>query len=120
MKREGGINGRDDKSSGIDIRMADALAKINPTDPLISMLFVFFNRATEPFTSLGMLFALVPLSQMKGQGMQGMQVFACVQSSHGIRSISRVIAFSFCSPKRVCASGAWEVIVGIACETEKR
>jgi hypothetical protein len=35
MKREGGINGRDDKSSGIDIRMADALAKINPTDPLI-------------------------------------------------------------------------------------
>jgi hypothetical protein len=32
MKREGGINGRDDKSSGIDIRMADALAKINPTD----------------------------------------------------------------------------------------
>jgi hypothetical protein len=26
MKREGGINGRDDKSSGIDIRMADALA----------------------------------------------------------------------------------------------
>jgi hypothetical protein len=35
MKREGGINGRDDKSRGIDIRMADALAKINPTDPLI-------------------------------------------------------------------------------------
>ncbi len=25
MKREGGINGRDDKSSGIDIRMADVL-----------------------------------------------------------------------------------------------
>jgi len=24
-----------DKSSGIEIRMADALAKINPTDPLI-------------------------------------------------------------------------------------
>jgi hypothetical protein len=35
MKHEGGINDRDDKSSGIDIRMADALAKINPTDPLI-------------------------------------------------------------------------------------
>jgi hypothetical protein len=38
MKRGGGINGRDDKSSGIDIRMADALAKINPTDPLISVM----------------------------------------------------------------------------------
>ncbi len=35
MKREGGINDRDDKPRGIDIRMADALAKINPTDPLI-------------------------------------------------------------------------------------
>ncbi len=34
MKRGGGINGRDDKSSGIDIRMVDALAKINSTDPL--------------------------------------------------------------------------------------
>jgi hypothetical protein len=35
MKREGGINDRDDKSSGIDIRMTDVLSKINPTDPLI-------------------------------------------------------------------------------------
>ena len=35
MKRGRGMNGRDDKSSGIEIRMADALAKINPTDPLI-------------------------------------------------------------------------------------
>jgi hypothetical protein len=35
MKRGRGINDRDDKSSGIEIRMADALAKINPTDPLI-------------------------------------------------------------------------------------
>jgi hypothetical protein len=35
MKREGGINDRDDKSSGIDIRMTEALDKINPTDPLI-------------------------------------------------------------------------------------
>jgi hypothetical protein len=37
MKRGRGINGRDDRSSGIEIRMADALAKINPTDdhPLI-------------------------------------------------------------------------------------
>jgi hypothetical protein len=35
-KHEGGINGRDDKPSGIDIRMADALTKkFNPTDPLI-------------------------------------------------------------------------------------
>jgi hypothetical protein len=32
MKRGRGINDRDDKSSGIDIRMTDALAKINPTD----------------------------------------------------------------------------------------
>jgi hypothetical protein len=29
------MNGRDDKSSGIEIRMTDDLAKINPTDPLI-------------------------------------------------------------------------------------
>ena len=35
MKRGRGMNGRDDKSSGIEIRMTDALAKINPTDPLI-------------------------------------------------------------------------------------
>ncbi len=35
MKRGRGINDLDDKSSGIEIRMADALAKINPTDPLI-------------------------------------------------------------------------------------
>ena len=36
MKRGSGIKGRDDKSSGIKIRMADVLAKINPpTDPLI-------------------------------------------------------------------------------------
>jgi hypothetical protein len=27
MKREGGINGRDDKSNGIDIRMTDASFK---------------------------------------------------------------------------------------------
>ena len=35
MKRGRGMNDRDDKSSGIEIRMADVLAKINPTDPLI-------------------------------------------------------------------------------------
>jgi hypothetical protein len=35
MKHGSGIKGRDDKSSGIEIRMTDALAKINPTDPLI-------------------------------------------------------------------------------------
>jgi hypothetical protein len=35
MKRGRGINGRDDRSSGVEIRMAEALAKINPTDPLI-------------------------------------------------------------------------------------
>jgi hypothetical protein len=35
MKHGSGIKGRDDKSSGIEIRMADDLAKINPTDPLI-------------------------------------------------------------------------------------
>ena len=34
-KRGSGIKGRDDRSSGIEIRIADALAKINPTDPLI-------------------------------------------------------------------------------------
>jgi hypothetical protein len=35
MKRGRGIIDRDDKSIGIEIRMAEALAKINPTDPLI-------------------------------------------------------------------------------------
>ena len=30
-----GIKGRDDKSRGVEIRMSDAFAKINPTDPLI-------------------------------------------------------------------------------------
>ena len=35
MKHGSGIKGRDDKSNGIEIRMADALGKINPTDPLI-------------------------------------------------------------------------------------
>ena len=33
MKRGSGIKGRDDRSSGIEIRIADTLAKINPTDP---------------------------------------------------------------------------------------
>ena len=36
MKHGSGIKGRDDRSNGIEIRLADALAKINPTDPLIS------------------------------------------------------------------------------------
>jgi len=35
MKHGRGIKGRDDKSSGIEIRMADDFAKINPTDLLI-------------------------------------------------------------------------------------
>jgi hypothetical protein len=35
MKRGSGIKGRNDKSSGIEIRIAEALAKINPADPLI-------------------------------------------------------------------------------------
>jgi hypothetical protein len=35
MKHGSGIKDRDDKSSGIEIRMADDLAKINPTDPLL-------------------------------------------------------------------------------------
>ena len=35
MKRGSGIKGRDDRSSGIEIRIAEALSKINPTDPLI-------------------------------------------------------------------------------------
>jgi len=33
MKHGSGIKGRDDKSSGIEFLMADAFAKINPTDP---------------------------------------------------------------------------------------
>ena len=35
MKRGSGMKDRDDRSSCIEIRMADALVKINPTDPLI-------------------------------------------------------------------------------------
>ncbi len=35
MKRGKGIKGLDDKSNGMEILMADAFAKINPTDPLI-------------------------------------------------------------------------------------
>jgi hypothetical protein len=49
MKRGRGIIGRDDRSSGIEIRMADTLANINPTDPLtilISLLFIM-NRESE-------------------------------------------------------------------------
>ena len=34
IKRGSGIKDRDDRSSGIEILMADAFAKINPTDPL--------------------------------------------------------------------------------------
>jgi hypothetical protein len=34
MKRGYGIKGRDDRSSSIEILMADAFAKINPTEPL--------------------------------------------------------------------------------------
>ncbi len=34
MKRGSGIKDRDDRSNGIEIRIADVLAKINPTDPL--------------------------------------------------------------------------------------
>ncbi len=35
MKDGGGIKGPDDKSSGMEILMAEAFAKIKPTDPLI-------------------------------------------------------------------------------------
>jgi hypothetical protein len=35
IKRGSGIKGRDDRSNGIEIHIADDLAKINPTDPLI-------------------------------------------------------------------------------------
>ncbi len=35
MKHGSGIKDRDDRSNGIEIRLAEALAKINPTDPLI-------------------------------------------------------------------------------------
>jgi len=35
MKRGSGIKDRDDRSSGMEILIADALAKVNPTDPLI-------------------------------------------------------------------------------------
>jgi hypothetical protein len=35
MKHGNGMKDRDDKSSGIEIRTADVLAKIKRTDPLI-------------------------------------------------------------------------------------
>jgi hypothetical protein len=35
MKHGRGTKGLDDKSSGMEILMAEAFAKINPTDPLI-------------------------------------------------------------------------------------
>jgi hypothetical protein len=35
MKYDKGIKDRDDKSRGIEILMTEAVAKINPTDPLI-------------------------------------------------------------------------------------
>jgi hypothetical protein len=35
MKRGSGVKDRDDRSSGTEMRIAEALAKINPTDPLI-------------------------------------------------------------------------------------
>jgi len=34
MKHGSGINGREDKLSGIEILIAEAFAKINPTEPL--------------------------------------------------------------------------------------
>jgi hypothetical protein len=34
-RRGGGIKGLDDKSSGMEILMSEAFAKIKPTDPLI-------------------------------------------------------------------------------------
>jgi hypothetical protein len=35
MKRGNGIKDRNDKSSGIEILMAEVFAKINPTEPLM-------------------------------------------------------------------------------------
>jgi hypothetical protein len=35
MKHGSGIKDRDDRSSGIEIRIVESLVKINPTDPLI-------------------------------------------------------------------------------------
>jgi hypothetical protein len=34
MKHGSGIKGREDKSSGIEILIAEAFVKINPTEPL--------------------------------------------------------------------------------------
>jgi hypothetical protein len=51
MKRGSGIKGRDDRSSGIEIRITEALAKINPTDPLILVKGV---RIIIPLASLGL------------------------------------------------------------------
>jgi hypothetical protein len=58
MKRGRGINGRDDRSSGIEIRMAEALAKINPTDPLIQDSRLFSFLKTDFFCSSPLLSCL--------------------------------------------------------------
>jgi hypothetical protein len=44
MKRGRGINGRDDRSSGIEIRMAEAFAKINPTDSSSWLVYLQLNK----------------------------------------------------------------------------
>jgi hypothetical protein len=50
MKHGSGIKDRDDKSSGIEILMAEGFAKINPTDPLrlVEQISLFImNRENE-------------------------------------------------------------------------
>ncbi len=56
MKHGSAVNGRDDKSSGIEILMAEAFVRINPTDPLyynISIActeWIFFFRTVTKKT----------------------------------------------------------------------
>ena len=62
MKRGGGIKGLDDKSSGMEILMAEAFAKIKPTDPLILARHAARRKRKWPDSS-GMSFAKVDASR---------------------------------------------------------
>ena len=61
-RRGGGIKGLDDKSSGMEIFMAEVFAKIKPTDPLI--LARHAERRKRKWTdSSGMSFAKADASR---------------------------------------------------------
>ncbi len=50
-KRGGGIKGLDDKSSGMEILMTEAFAKIKPTDPLLLVRHAVRRKRKWPDSS---------------------------------------------------------------------